>query len=444
MIINRGKKTIEEALKKLMKDQADARWRQINKLIDYYHGDQTHYLDDYLVRSDLDDMPFTYTNLTRKIINKKSMVYKRPPSREYDGNYEQYEEITQKKNKKLKMAERMARLLPFIAVRPIWREDKFDYQIVRAFRILESDDPEEPFAIMYPIAGTGTQIIWEYWDSEQHKAVNNWGNKVKDQADYGIDDNENQYGELPFAFLRMEDVYDDIWQGGADDLINANEMINLALTELNFEYRWASFKQPYATAENEINTPKLEWGYNKLVKIEGEQANFGVLDLSPNFRDNIEVIKTQANLIAQNYGVNFDWSLEASSPKSGFALVVQNIDLLQDWQDDIDICREWEGDLLDIERKVLEVDAKKGIKVPEDIYVNYQEVKFPINQTEEDKHWEWMFKNNLATKRDWKKAQDPDMSEDELDKWANELVEAQAQEQPKPKGFQERIKEINA
>ena len=54
-----------------MAGQEKARQRNVQKLIDYYNGQQIEYLKPYLkFDKELDDFPFYYTNITKKIMKK--------------------------------------------------------------------------------------------------------------------------------------------------------------------------------------------------------------------------------------------------------------------------------------------------------------------------------------------------------------------------------------
>ena len=270
ILINTAADTVKKNVKMFREQQNERLMQLLERQIDFFEGDHIPYIEEKIKRKDKEGMPYSYTNLTKHIIKKQSMVYHTPPERIITGNKNAYEELTRNKDVRLKTCEQQARLMPFILIRPwIKTEDNkqyFKYQIIRYFFIFEDiKDIEYPAAVMYPVHTLGNMRIWEYWDKENHFVFGDNGEKLKNQADFGINpDMINEYGELPFALLRFDDVIDDIWRGGAFDLVDANLAIDLALTELNYEYRWQSFKQVYATAEGatDLMETEVEFGYN--------------------------------------------------------------------------------------------------------------------------------------------------------------------------------------
>ena len=449
ILINTAEDTIKKNIEQFRAQQDDRMMARLEKQIDFFEGDHIPYIAELIKRKDKEGMPYSYINLTKHIISKLSMVYHNPPERIITGNADKYNELIRNKNVRLKTCEQQARLMPFILVRPWLRtngnDQYFNYQIIRYFYIFEDvKDIEYPAAVMYPIQTNDNKRIWEYWDRENHFVFSNDGKRLKNQEDYGINpDMLNEYGELPHALLRFDDVIEDIWRGGAFDLVDSNLMIDLALTELNYEFRWQSFKQVYATAggATDLRDTEVEFGYNKVVKVVGENAQIGILDLQPNFLASIEVIKFQMNTIAMNYNITMKWELSGNA-ESGFALVVKNVDLFNSWKNDIEHCRRWERDIFAKEKLVYEHDTGKALPA-KDMHVDFAEVKFPINPDEERRRWDWEFSHNISTPLDYMKAQSPDTPEDELKKRLEENAKLtgtiKAAEKPKPLTFEERL-----
>jgi len=446
MLIDTAANTVEKSLQAYFAKQDDYYYKALEKNIAFIEGEHKPYISELISRSDKEGIPYSYTNLTKHILRKKSMVYHTPPARGIKGNEKAYTELTEYKDQRMKTCEVQARLQPYIMVRPYLVDDnkKFKYQIVRLFHALE--DPkniEYPAAIMYPLGQyKKSEKLWEYWDKDNHFVFSNFGKKIKNQEQFGINnDMKNEFGEIPFAAFRFDDVIDDIRMGGAFDLVDANEMIDLALTELNYEFRWQSFKQVYVTGDNASNIMDIttEFGYNKIIKFQGEKTNIGTLDLQPRFLDSIEVIKFQMNTIAMNYDVSMKWELSGSA-ESGFALIVKNIDLLNSWTDDIGHCRKWESDLFRKEQLVYETITKKKLPASE-MHVDFSEVIFPVNPQEKRDKWDWEFQHNISTPLDYMKAESPDTPEEELKKRLidNAVVSTEITPEKKPLTFEERL-----
>lgn len=455
ILLNTAEATVKKSLEAFLARQVDNQFYAREKLIDFYEGDNKEYIKKLINRKDKEGIPYSYTNLTKHIIRKKSMVYHTPPVRTYKGSdkkNDNYKNLIKHKNMRLKTCENQARLMPFILVRPYLiresNDEYFKYQIVRLFHVFEDPkNTEYPAAVMYPILSRKrNEYLWEYMDAENHFVISNLGKKIKNQADYGIpDDMKNQYKELPFALCRFDDVIEDIWGGGAFDLVDANEMIDLALTELNYEFRWQSFKQMYVTAGPGTNLKeiKVEGGYNKVLTGVGENVNFGLLDLQPRFIDNIEVIKFQMNTIAMLYDITMKWELTGGA-ESGFALIVKNIDLMNSWQDDIEFCRTWEDEIFNKEKLVYEIDTDNKFPTS-DLHVDFAEVRFPVSPEEKRAKWDWEFEHGISTAVDYMKAESPDTPEDELKQRLidNAALKKEIEPEKKPLTFEKRLESVN-
>ena len=69
---------------------------------------------------------------------------------------------------------------------------------------------------------------------------------------YGIDGNileeyEHGYGILPFVFTHREEQIDEFFVDGANDIVDCNEQVNIAMTEMQLGLRFQMFGQPYMT-----------------------------------------------------------------------------------------------------------------------------------------------------------------------------------------------------
>ena len=62
------------------------RWRR-NRLLarDYYNGRTTDYTSKYFSRNLLHKVPIANVNITKRIIDRLSLVYMKPPKREYSN-----------------------------------------------------------------------------------------------------------------------------------------------------------------------------------------------------------------------------------------------------------------------------------------------------------------------------------------------------------------------
>jgi len=447
MIQNIAESVVLNALIKSLVAEEDSKYKDIKKGVDFYlgaPGNISPYIEQY-INTDEKDIPFSFTNITRRIINRRSQVYKRTPSRFFEKEYTKYDEVIGNKNVYLKEAERYTRLIGTTALRVMWDTDGyFRYQSIPYFKAYFNGDQFKPYAIAYPLkTGAKTPEFWAYWDPENHFVMDNQGIKVGNQAAFGVNDGMiNPYGVLPFAFLHKSVPVLDFWTVGSDDIIDANEKIDLAMTELNYGIRYGTFNQPYGTGIEK--TDKIKVGYNQIMALSSGEATLGVLNIDAKIINIIEGIKFQFQVVERNNDLGINWGMEGAP--SGFSLVVQNIDLLVGWEDDIEVCRMWEEDIYELEKVVGKIDGR--VTLPDNMRVDFAEVEFPVNPEEERARWEWEWTHGLSSKIDYLKSKSPDTPEDELKKQLEENAklssEIKSLEKPKPLTFEERLGGVNA
>ena len=132
-------------------DKEKKRWlEQRDKAYNYYKGRTEAYTKGYFSNSLNSQIPCTNINITKRIIDRISMVYMKPPIREYSN--EQIPDFMHLKDHKMQRAETLCNLLEFVLIKPTWRRDKLEYDIIRDWEAMFfDDDPLNPSAITYPL-----------------------------------------------------------------------------------------------------------------------------------------------------------------------------------------------------------------------------------------------------------------------------------------------------
>ena len=387
-----------------------ARRDNVQKLIDFYNGNQNKYTKQFILLSDTEDFPYYYSNITKRIINKVSGVYTNPAQRLINEKVdENYNDVTKSKNVRLKVTERQSRLLGIVGLRPFEVNGVFDYSLIRDFQVFFEVGKFQPSGLKYVVSNTN-EIIFECWTDEEHFFVNNKGDEIN-MPDQGFESGENPYGVIPFVWCHSEELIDDFYNtsGNADDLIEANLHVNMKMSELAYKYRYVAFNPPYVTGQ--IDENQLSWGYNKILNLQDIDAKAGTFNTMANLIQDIETIKFDIQAIERNYHLNIAWGIDGSP--SGFSLIVQNIDHTDDVDDFKDVARLWEQRLYEMEKIVGGVD---GIKVKDgDFRVDFADVSHPTTVEEETKRWDFEFKNGLSSRSDYLKDKNPEMSDDQAE-----------------------------
>jgi hypothetical protein len=416
-----GKEIIFESWNEHLLEEEKARLANIQKLIDFYNGEHEKYITPYLNLKKLDKFPYYETNITKRIIKKVAEVYKVAPIRYFkEKQNDKYNEITQRKNIRMKTIERQSRLLGTLGVQPIVVEKNgkktFDYLMLRSFTAyLEGLKPK---AIKYLVADDGEEKHYAFWDDEQHLILNS-DNIPVDPKPFGFEDEENPYGVIPFVWCPNDFLIEDFYNtgGSADDLINANLQIDLMLSEMAHKYRYIAFNPIWG--KGNVKSVDVDYRYDEILWLDDPDAEIGNLSTDHNFASDIELLKLQMQIIKDHYGLSFQWGISGNT--SGFALVVQNIDHKDDLENMVDVCRDWENDLLEMERIVGRVH---GVTVPDkDFRIDYAEVSTPISIEEQNKKWDFEFKNKLSSRADYWRAQNPDISDEQIEEKQLKIAE---------------------
>ena len=160
-----------------------ARRDWVRKMLDYYGGNDTSpYIDRFFDSKAFQEIPCYNANFTRRFVNKMSRIYTVGANRNVN---EQYNQLTIKKNARMKHIERMTRLIGTVATQVIYKEVNgmpcFDYRPVYYFDV-HLKDAYTPSAIMYPLLMHPEDIMntdkleYAYWDEFVHIHYDESGN----------------------------------------------------------------------------------------------------------------------------------------------------------------------------------------------------------------------------------------------------------------------------
>ena len=131
----------EEIIKQSVEDSKQMyqkmRRKHIRRMLDYYGGNGTAgYIESFFASSAFQEIPCYNANFTRRFINKMSRIYTVGANRNVSDTYNQ---LTIKKDARMKHVERMTRLIGSVATQVIYKEVNgmpyFDYRPVYYFDV---------------------------------------------------------------------------------------------------------------------------------------------------------------------------------------------------------------------------------------------------------------------------------------------------------------------
>ena len=387
-------------IEKLLKDKlletkllmSHGRRKEIRKHLDYYSGTSTEqYINQYFSGDAFSEIPSSMTNFTRKFINKISRIYSLGAKRNIGDSSKRYEDLTPTKDVRMKHSERMTRLLGTIANRIYWMDGVFEYRPIYYFEAYFDDNPFTPNAVTYPLLNNTSDLSdannlqWEYWDNEKYGMMNEDGEIIEEV--------ENPYGIIPFAFTHREDQVDSFFVEGASDVVNCNEQVNIALTEMNLGMRFNMFGQPWVTGLR-ADQSMLRAGSNTILDM-GEDGAYNITSPSGNIKEAIDNIKFQIELVASNNHLWMQWAESGGEVPSGISLMIKDMERKEDYYDDIALWRLYEKDFYRVERIIAEYN---GISLPEEFGVDFEEVEYPKTVQDQILKDQFDIQNNLTTR----------------------------------------------
>ena len=419
---NNPEQAIRESIARFKENNLAKMFKLRNKLVDYYQYQNTEqYINGYFGGSLQKEIPLYTTNITKKIINRISMVYKDNPVRMYNNEQnDDIESLMMKKNYKLKNFERVHNLVGTMLIHVLWSEaeERLEYRPILEYEVtLNPDNPMEIMSVLYPMQKTSDDIMHHqedkfiFWSAEQHYMIDSM-NKITQIND----DNVNPYGVLPFVTIQPNCVIDEYFNiGEGADIALANQQIDISMTMLQHHIRSAGGQM---FVRGRVDTNNIQLGLNKVVVL--EDGDFGSINNSTDINAIMEGVKHQIQHICSNHHIAFDFGI--ASQKSGVAIKLENLELLEAREDDVEKFRMAEKEIHLIEQKILSVEM--NLNLPDDFHVDFAEIDFP-DPDKEMAQWDWWIKHGIKDKIDYIMEHDPDRFEDreEAIKFLDERIE---------------------
>jgi hypothetical protein len=371
MIYKYGEQAIKDSLNVLKIENHKKRESYVHKLLDYYNGSNTKYYIEK--RFDLDafrEVPPYEANITKKFINKMSRIYTVGADRNVN---KKYDKLSVLKDAKMKHIERMTRLVGSIAVRIMYVDGEiphFDYQPIYYFHPFFGADPFKPIAISYPLmhytedASNSDSCQYIHWNEETYI--------IFDESGRVLEEKEHGYGTLPFVFTHREHQSDAFYVEGANDICNANEHINITMTELQLGLRFQMFGQPVVSGADLGNNQRF--GSDVILELP-DGANYNILSPAGDIEKVIENVKFQMELVAQNNHLSVQFAQDGGETPSGIALKIKDLESFEDYQDDLALWSQYEHEIYQIERNIART---LNIGMPEALKIDFNEPEYPM------------------------------------------------------------------
>jgi len=396
---NYAKDLIKQSIKDMKYNNNQSRYRFIDKLLDYYQGDDTgKYIQNYFKATAFQEIPLMSYNVTKRMIDKMSRLYTLGASRTLSEKNDEYQSLIRFKDFKLKHIEKMTKLIGTIAVQVSWKENGqglqfFEYTPFYKFDVIVNpENPLEPMAITYPMmmpsddSTIAPDPLYVYWDHE-YKII--YDANMKELEKY-----ENPYGVLPFVFFHRDHQIDNFFCYPAFDIISVNEMINILFSEMNLGMRFQMFGQYVATGL--YQDEKIQRAGSDEIIVMPEGTDLSIVSPSVNVGDALKLARAMLELVAQNNHLNISFSENNKDrPSSGIALKIKDLEKFEDYQDDLEIFAHHERSLFDLEHTIALVN---GFNLPFNFGVDFNEPEYPMMVQDEIAWNTWLLDNDMTTR----------------------------------------------
>ena len=392
--------------------QFDAQQKQKSKFrknramaLDYYNGRSKPYTEKLFSNSIINSIPIANINITKRIVDRISMVYMVNPIREYTRI--DVEDLFINKNHKLQRLERYTNLLDAVLIKPSWRDGAIEYDIIHDYEPHFGDDPMKPIAFTYPLSIKSevlddTPTLYAYWDMESTYIYDENG---KIQDDPNNPDHTNFYGILPFVecFREGKPEYAYFDTDPLTDIIATNHLLNVAETNKMANVHFQSFGYLFANG-SQIDADNLQVGQDKIMYL-GVDGQLSIVSPPNSIPALTEAIKDSYKILTQNYGLPTSFA-EGTTAESGVALRLRNQELNDSRKSDIVRWKEIEYKLFDVEKTI--ILHEEGTDAGELLSVDFSESTDVMSAQEQREKWEWELAHGLIDKADILMQMNPD------------------------------------
>ena len=386
--------------------QSKNKWRgRREQALDYYNGRTERYTEQYFSTGLSSKIPIANVNITKRIIDRISLVYMVAPKREY-SNPDIVDNFCEK-DFKMQRLERFTNLLDSCLVKVTFRNGMLDYDIIHDFEPMFGDDPLRPTGYTYPLSTKSevldtTPELFAYWDMENTFIYDRNG-KIYDDANNP--EHINFYGLLPFVecFREGRPEYAYLDTEPANDIIKTNTVLNVAETNKSANIHFQSFGYIYANG-SQIDKKDLQIGQDQIYYL-GVDGTLNVTSPPNSVPALTDSIKESYKMLAQNYHLPTSFA-DGTTAESGVALRLRNQELQDDKKSDIVKWNDVEHKIFEVERQVLTTELM--VDAGELESVDFGETAEILSAQEQRDQWEWELSKGIIDVADILIKMDPD------------------------------------
>ncbi len=446
----------EQLVRNAQKQVSDSvnrgRRNEMLKRIDYYYDGQFDYLDGILRKRFAEPsrlkLQKASRNIVKRIIDKISLLYKTEPSRTLvDEKGEPIKNSIQQRvqneiwnpakiNNVCSTAEKMMNLCRTVGIKVSYRNRlQYDIKTPAELDVVQNEENVmKANAVIYrrelrtDTPGVPKKFEYIVWTDNEHFKINadEYGEQkgerpviLRDKQPIGNNIKMvNPYGVIPFAWYRYDYNWRTFFNEGGQDLIHAQENINVKLTDLNQLIKMQSWSVPVLIGyDTQTGDPiVIDPTIPLVIPFGREGADFKFVSPNAKIAEVWKCIVEGINGIATDYDIAPGSFQLTGSVRSGLELKLENVGLYD---------RAWgkRTYALDFEEQLWHltkiIGRMKGLEwIPENakLIVKYDDIQIPEDPVKEQLIWTWKFQFGVATPVDYLIFKNPNMSRTEAEK----------------------------
>lgn len=400
-----------------MQECSSRRKDETGRMLDYYNDSQLSYMmADIQARYKFPEKinPVSL-NLVKKIIHALAMVYLRDAVRSVDGTEQDKAILAEIETSaampvKMKQANRMAKLLGTILLRPVWRNGRMDLDVLTpdVLDVETGDTPHDLQAVQvthYSPTGDANEVTYSLWTPESVQIVDANGRRVSEE--------ENPYGCLPFVPCWGRPVSDFFWQRGAADLILVQDAVSRLLTQAAHTIDYQTSSVCFVKGMEGRTTDDLTLGPGSFVGLP-PGGEIGFVSPQAAIEKIMAVVDYLMKQAAVTNGLPAATMNTEVTEESGVSRIVGNRELEEMRADDVALFTEYERQLFDVFRTVWNVhNPDRQMSVDAVFQINFADPKPSMTATEQISNWERLMGLGLASPVDIILERDPDLTREE-------------------------------
>jgi hypothetical protein len=389
-----------------------ARKTEASKRLDLYHDAQLDHLETRLneLFSDPSAMVKVCLNVVKKVVNNLAQVYREAPVRIIEGtdsDKELFAGIIEAMalDVKLKLASRYAKLLKTILLRPVWRNERLDLDILTG-NILDVETGETPEILSKVLVtdfGTSDKIEeveYSYWTPETFQRLDYRG-QVKEEA-------ANPYGVLPFlSVFDYPPPSSSFWLPGGEDLVSLQEAVNLKLTDLLYLLSTQSFGVGYIKGGQGGGSLKVDPG--ALVELP-ENGEIGFANQQARIEEVVGAIDKLIKWGCVSHGLSAASMSTDPQEASGLSKIVDTRELAEMRAEDVALWRSYEKRLFSLIRTVWNAHSPtKKLSESATLNVDFADPRPEVDPKSQAEAWEKLLGFGVISPVDIAMQQNPDL-----------------------------------